>query len=147
MGASGSEAHASAASDVLRLLHVVSAVVVCDPIPASGPGNDDGGADFGAASPEGDEAPESDDGEARRLIHPGIARVYEFHRTAERAFLTMEFVDGQDIGTLRRRPLEEILPVVRSIAAALAYAHSRGVWSTVTSRSPTCYGMPTARPG
>ena len=65
--------------------------------------------------------------EARGLVHPGIARVFEFHRTADRAFLTMEFVDGQDLSTLRGRPLEEILPVALSIARALAYAHSRGV--------------------
>ena len=39
--------------------------------------------------------------EARRLVHPGIARVFEFHRTSDRAFLTMEFVDGQDIGPIR----------------------------------------------
>jgi len=65
--------------------------------------------------------------EARRLVHPGIARVFEFHRTGDRAFLTMEFVDGRDIGRLRGRPLAEILPVVLSVAEALRYAHSRGV--------------------
>jgi len=65
--------------------------------------------------------------EARRLVHPGIARVFEFHRTADRAFLTMEFVDGEDLSDLRGRPLEEILPVALSIARALTYAHSRGV--------------------
>ena len=65
--------------------------------------------------------------EARRLVHPGIARVFEFHRTADRAFLTMEFIDGQDISGLRGRPLERWLPVAVSLARALAYAHSRGV--------------------
>jgi serine/threonine protein kinase len=65
--------------------------------------------------------------EARRLVHPGIARVFEFHRTIDRAFMTMEFVDGQDIGDLRGRSLEEILPVALTVAGALGYAHSHGV--------------------
>jgi len=65
--------------------------------------------------------------EARRLVHPGIARVFEFHRTTDRAFLTMEFIDGRDISDLRGQPLEQLLPVALSLAGALAYAHSRGV--------------------
>jgi tetratricopeptide (TPR) repeat protein len=65
--------------------------------------------------------------EARRLVHPGIARVYEFHRTGERAFLTMEYIDGRDLSDLRGESLERLLPVASSLARALAYAHSRGV--------------------
>ena len=65
--------------------------------------------------------------EARRLVHRGIARVFEFHRTSDRAFLTMEFVDGEDIGRFRGRPLAEVLPVALTVAGALAYAHSQGV--------------------
>jgi tetratricopeptide (TPR) repeat protein/predicted Ser/Thr protein kinase len=64
---------------------------------------------------------------ARRLSHPNIAPVYDFHRAGEYRFLTMAFVEGDDLGRLRRRSPREILPVVVPIAAALEYAHESGV--------------------
>ena len=31
---------------------------------------------------------------ARRLIHPHIVRIFDFHRAGERVFISMEYVEG-----------------------------------------------------
>jgi serine/threonine protein kinase len=64
---------------------------------------------------------------ARRLVHPNIVRVYDVHREEGRTFISMAYVDGEDIGQLRGRPLKEILDVAQLIAHALDYAHRQGV--------------------
>lgn len=66
-----------------------------------------------------------------RLIHPHIVRVLEFGVEDEVPFLVMDYAPN---GTLRDRlprgaPLaaETILPYVKQIAAALGYAHAKGL--------------------
>jgi tetratricopeptide (TPR) repeat protein len=63
----------------------------------------------------------------RQLNHPHIVEIFELHRAGGRAFLTMEYIEGGDAGTLRGRPPSEIVPVVRQVAEALAYAHRQGI--------------------
>jgi len=64
---------------------------------------------------------------ARRLVHPNIVRVYDFHIEGPHSFLSMAYVEGKDISQLRGRALEEILDVAARIADALDYAHRQGV--------------------
>jgi serine/threonine-protein kinase len=73
---------------------------------------------------------------AGRLSHPNIVTIYqigyaELHPGQTTAFLAMEFVPGPNLsallGTLRGGPPETIVAYLRQAAAALDYAHSRGV--------------------
>lgn len=64
---------------------------------------------------------------ARKLVHSNIVPVYDFHRTSGVCFITMAYVDGSDIGSLRGRPLEDVLPPLIAVAGALVYAHGRGI--------------------
>lgn len=64
---------------------------------------------------------------ARRLAHPAIVRVFDFHQDARRAFITMEHVDGGDATQLRGRPAAEIVAALLPLVEALEYAHGEGV--------------------
>jgi len=63
----------------------------------------------------------------RRLVHPNIVRVYDLHYEEGIRFISMAYIEGEDIGQLRGRPLEEILNAVLPVAHALDYAHRQGV--------------------
>jgi serine/threonine protein kinase len=65
--------------------------------------------------------------QARRLVHPNIVRVFDFHRGDGYAFVTMEHVEGTTLDAFRGRPLVEVVQAVLPIADALAYAHGLGV--------------------
>ncbi len=64
-----------------------------------------------------------------RLIHAGIARVYEWVHDLELVAVAMEYAQGWSLATLqvdrpqRRYGPGEIAPWIRQICAALAYAH------------------------
>ena len=71
---------------------------------------------------------------SRKLSHPNIVRVHDLYEApGERMFLSMEFVDGVDLHTLRANrpgfvlPWSQIAPLVRQLCAALDYAHSERV--------------------
>src|SRR3954454_7568714 len=40
---------------------------------------------------------------ARRVSHPNVCRVYDIAETDDRSFLTMEFIDGEDLASLLQR--------------------------------------------
>lgn len=65
------------------------------------------------------------------LNHPNIVQVFDVGEIDERPFMVMEYVEGQDISDLLkeqgRLSLEEALPLLEDIAAALDYAHTQGV--------------------
>ena len=65
------------------------------------------------------------------LSHPSIVTLFDVGEENGIPFLAMEFVDGKTIGTLleegtRFKP-EKVIALVSQVAAALDYAHSRGV--------------------
>lgn len=65
--------------------------------------------------------------QARRLLHPGIVRVFDFHQADGLAFISMEFVEGGELGQLRDAAPSEILVPLVPLTDALAYAHGQGV--------------------
>ena len=67
----------------------------------------------------------------RRLVHPNIVRVFDFHRSDDLAFISMEYIDGQDLSNYRNR-LEhtgsaEMIALVKPVINALGYAHDLGL--------------------
>jgi tetratricopeptide (TPR) repeat protein len=65
--------------------------------------------------------------QARRLVHPNIVRVFDFHEHAQLAFISMEYVEGGELGQLRDAAPADILRAVIPLADALAYAHGQGI--------------------
>lgn len=69
---------------------------------------------------------------AQRLIHPNIVRVYETGQIDGHAYIAMEYAAGGTVAQLlktRRHPMvpQEALPILYRVAAALDYAHHRGI--------------------
>jgi serine/threonine protein kinase len=71
----------------------------------------------------------------QRLAHPNIATVYDFDRSGNTVFLTMEFLEGQPLNTYMRRhvrprgglPFAQAYPIIRGLGLALSYAHERDI--------------------
>jgi hypothetical protein len=68
---------------------------------------------------------------ARQVTHPNVCRVYDIGEVAGLPFLSMEFVDGEDLASLLRRigrlPQDKAIEIARKLCAGLAAAHSQGV--------------------
>ncbi|MEX2517540.1 MAG: protein kinase [Gammaproteobacteria bacterium] len=74
----------------------------------------------------------------QRLAHPNIATVYDFDRigrSGTQVFITMELMEGDPLNTFIKKvvkpkgglPFEQAFPMVRDMAAALAYAHKQNI--------------------
>ncbi|HEX5109092.1 MAG TPA: serine/threonine-protein kinase [Vicinamibacterales bacterium] len=67
----------------------------------------------------------------RQVSHPNICRVYDIAEVEGHHFLSMEYIDGEDLASLIKRigylPNEKALDVARQLAAGLSAAHERGV--------------------
>ncbi|MFQ5507356.1 MAG: serine/threonine-protein kinase, partial [Planctomycetota bacterium] len=68
---------------------------------------------------------------ARRISHPNVCRVYDIGEIDGRSFLSMEYVDGEDLGTLLRRigrlPGDKAAELARQLCAGLQAAHDQEV--------------------
>jgi tRNA A-37 threonylcarbamoyl transferase component Bud32 len=68
---------------------------------------------------------------ARQVSHPNVCRVYDLGEINGQLFLSMEYVDGEDLGVLLRRigrlPEPKALEISRKLCAGLAAAHEKGV--------------------
>jgi serine/threonine protein kinase len=68
---------------------------------------------------------------AREISHPNVCRVFDIGEAEGRLFLTMEYVDGEDLASLLRRigqfPQSKALDIARQMCAGLAAAHDHGV--------------------
>ncbi len=67
------------------------------------------------------------------LVHPNIVRVFDCDRDGDTVFMTMEYLAGSTLTRKVRAPgfagvdATEALPIIRSIAAALEFAHAKRV--------------------
>ncbi|MBZ5580206.1 MAG: serine/threonine protein kinase [Acidobacteriia bacterium] len=68
---------------------------------------------------------------ARQVSHPSVCRVYDLGMAEGLHFLSMEYIDGEDLASLLRRigrlPQDKAIEFTRKICAGLAAAHERGV--------------------
>ena len=68
---------------------------------------------------------------ALKVTHPNVCRVYDIGEFGGQHFLSMEYVDGEDLASLLRRigrlPQERAVEVARQICAGLAAAHGQGI--------------------
>ena len=68
---------------------------------------------------------------ARAVSHANVCRVHDIGEIDGMQFLSMEYVDGEDLASLLRRigrlPSDKALQISRQICAGLAAAHDKGV--------------------
>ena len=68
---------------------------------------------------------------ARGVSHPNVCRVYDVGDIDGQHYLSMEFVDGEDLTSLLKRigrlPADKALDIARELCAGLAAAHDKGV--------------------
>jgi serine/threonine-protein kinase len=67
----------------------------------------------------------------RQVSHPNVCRVYDLGMVEGLHFLSMEYIDGEDLASLLRRigrlPQDKAVEFTRKICAGLSAAHERGV--------------------
>ncbi len=68
---------------------------------------------------------------ARQVGHANVCRVYDIGEVEGVPYLSMEYVDGEDLRSLLRRigrlPPDKALEIARKLCAGLAAAHDKGV--------------------
>ena len=68
---------------------------------------------------------------ARQVAHPNVCRVYDIGQVDGLHYISMEYVDGEDLASLLRRigrlPVDKALETARKLCAGLAAAHEKGV--------------------
>jgi len=67
----------------------------------------------------------------RQVSHPNVCRLYDIAEADGHHFITMEYVDGEDLASLLRRigqlPAAKALDIARGLCSGLAAAHDRDV--------------------
>jgi serine/threonine-protein kinase len=68
---------------------------------------------------------------ARQVSHPNVCRVYDLGEVDGVPYISMEYVDGEDLSSLLTRigrlPGDKALETARKICAGLAAAHDKGI--------------------
>ncbi|HLJ16656.1 MAG TPA: serine/threonine-protein kinase, partial [Bryobacteraceae bacterium] len=68
---------------------------------------------------------------ARQVSHPNVCRVYDVGAAEGSTFISMEYVDGEDLESLLRRigrlPADKAIEIARKVCAGLAAAHEKGI--------------------
>jgi serine/threonine protein kinase len=68
---------------------------------------------------------------ARLVSHPNVCRVYDIGEVDGLLYLSMEYVDGEDLSSSLRRigrfPEDKAIDIARQLCAGVAAAHQRGV--------------------
>ena len=68
---------------------------------------------------------------ARQISHPNVCRVHDIGEADGRRFISMEYIDGEDLATLLQRigrvPQEKAIELAHQLCAGLAALHDRGV--------------------
>ncbi len=68
---------------------------------------------------------------ARQVAHPHVCRVYDITEVDGEHFISMEYIDGEDLAVLLRRigqlPGPKAIQIARQLCLGLAAAHDQGV--------------------
>jgi serine/threonine-protein kinase len=68
---------------------------------------------------------------ARQVSHPNVCRVYDVGEADGVPYISMEYVDGEDLASLLQRigrlPADKALEIARKVCAGVAAAHDKGV--------------------
>jgi serine/threonine-protein kinase len=68
---------------------------------------------------------------ARQVTHPNVCRVHDIGEVDGQPYLTMEYVDGENLASLLRRigrlPRDKAIQIARQLCAGLSSAHDKGV--------------------
>jgi serine/threonine-protein kinase len=68
---------------------------------------------------------------ARQVTHPNVCRVYDIGQLGDTPYISMEYVDGEDLASLLRRigrlPGDKAMEIARKLCSGLAAAHEKGV--------------------
>ena len=68
---------------------------------------------------------------ARQISHPNVCRVYDIGEANGQIYLSMEYIDGEDLASLLRRigrlPSDKAVEIARKVCAGIAAAHNKGV--------------------
>jgi serine/threonine-protein kinase len=68
---------------------------------------------------------------ARQITHPNVCRVYDIGEIEGQPYLSMEYIDGEDLASLLRRigrlPTDKATEFARKMCAGLSAAHTQGV--------------------
>jgi predicted Ser/Thr protein kinase len=68
---------------------------------------------------------------ARQVSHPNVCRVFDIGEIENRHFLSMEFIDGDDLSSLLRRigrlPPDKAVEIARQLCFGLAAIHEAGI--------------------
>ena len=68
---------------------------------------------------------------ARQVTHANVCRVYDIGEAQGELYLSMEYVDGEDLAALLRRigklPMDKAVEIALKLCAGLAAAHSKGM--------------------
>lgn len=68
---------------------------------------------------------------ARQVSHPNVCRVYDIGEAQGELYLSMEYVDGEDLASLLRRigrlPVDKGVETALKLCAGLAAAHAKGM--------------------
>lgn len=68
---------------------------------------------------------------ARKISHPNVCRVFDIGQAEQSHFLSMEYIDGEDLKSLIRRigplPTQKVIELTHQLCSGLAAAHDRGV--------------------
>ncbi len=68
---------------------------------------------------------------ALRITHPNVCRVYDLGEVDGAHYLSMEYIDGEDLSSLLRRigrlPEDKAVQIARQLCAGVAAAHEQGI--------------------
>jgi len=68
---------------------------------------------------------------ARRVTHPNVCRIHDIGEVDGQAFISMEYVDGENLASLLKRigklPRDKMIQIAWQLCAGLGAAHRQGV--------------------
>ncbi|HXI03770.1 MAG TPA: protein kinase [Candidatus Saccharimonadales bacterium] len=68
---------------------------------------------------------------ARKVTHKNVARIYDFGESEGVKYISMEYIEGEDLARIIERdgaiPVDKAISILRQCCAALAEAHAQGV--------------------